>query len=207
MHYLIIAHAVLGGIALLTGTLAVVFKKGSKKHKSAGRIFYNSMLFSAMIALIISISPGHENPFLFCIGLFSTYFVLSGKRSLKYRNNYKLKPLDKIISYTMGITALCMIFSFLLFDKFNLVLTIFGVVGLSFSIRDILLFRKPKILPENRIKLHLGKMMGGYISAFTAFLVVNEVLPGLINWFLPGILGTFVIIYHIRKQNTIQAKN
>ena len=42
-------------------------------------------------------------------------------------------------------------------------------------------------------------MTGGYISAVSAFFVVNDILPGLWNWFMPGIVGGIYINYMIRK--------
>ena len=45
------------------------------------------MLGSAFFALIISVLPHHRSPFLFSIGLFSSYLLISGFRSLKFRTS------------------------------------------------------------------------------------------------------------------------
>lgn len=42
-------------------------------------------------------------------------------------------------------------------------------------------------------------MTGGYISAVTAFFVVNQILINLWNWFLPGVIGGIYITFWIRK--------
>ena len=47
--------------------------------------------------------------------------------------------------------------------------------------------------------MHLGKMMGGYISAVTAFFVVNQIIPGMWNWFVPGVVGGVYISYWMMK--------
>lgn len=78
-------HAPLGGIALLSGGVSLVSKKGSPLHKKSGKVFFYSMLLSAFSALVVSVLPNHESPFLFSIGLFSTYFLVNGIRSLKYK--------------------------------------------------------------------------------------------------------------------------
>jgi len=42
-------------------------------------------------------------------------------------------------------------------------------------------------------------MTGGYISAVTAFFVVNEILPGLWNWFIPTLIGSIYIAFWMKK--------
>ena len=71
----ILTHAAFGGIAMLSGTVAVITKKGSSIHKKSGKLFYYSMLLSISMSLIIAILPGHESAFLFFIGIFSAYFI------------------------------------------------------------------------------------------------------------------------------------
>ena len=81
----------------------------------------------------------------------------------------------------------------------NIVLVVFGLTACIFGWRDFYLFRNPDELRLKWLKLHLGKMTGGYISAVSAFFVVNDILPGLWNWFIPGIVGGIYINYMIRK--------
>jgi uncharacterized membrane protein len=195
-------HAPLGGIALLAGGIAMIVKKGNRIHKKSGKLFFYAMLTSAIASFIISVLPNHESPFLFSIGLFSSYFLISGLRSL----NFKLKEfslrIDKIIAYLIMIIGSCMIlYPIILYSKLNIILSVFGVVGLVFGIRDLRLFKDLNRLKKNWLKLHLGKMSGGYIAAVTAFFVVNQILPGIWNWFVPGILGSVYITYWMRKMN------
>lgn len=103
----------------------------------------------------------------------------------------------------MIVTGVLMIFLPVLLNKsINLILLVFAVTGISFSVRDLILFKNAKRLKEGWLKLHLGKMMGGYISAATAFVVVNNVFPSYFGWFIPGIIGGFVITYWMRKVTT-----
>lgn len=202
---LILCHALFGGIALLSGFVSLIVEKGKIIHKKTGKLFYFSMLLSAFTALIISVLPRHENPFLFSIGVFSSYFILTGYRALRFKTkNYNLKT-DKIISWIMVITAILMIlYNPLVNQKINIVLIVFGIVGLSFSMRDLVLFNKTDKLKKDWLKLHLGKTIGGYICAVTAFVVVNEFFSSFYGWFIPGIIGGFYIVYWIRKLNKKQ---
>lgn len=195
-------HAPLGGIALLTGGISLIAKKGNNVHKKSGKIFFFSMLFSAISAFIISVLPNHESPFLFSIGLFSTYFLVSGLRSLKFKQKeFELKT-DKIIAYLITLTGISMIlYPIILYSKLNIILTVFGIVGIVFGLRDLKLFQNIQRIKKNWLKLHLGKMTGGYIAAVSAFFVVNQILPGIWNWFVPGIIGSGYITYWMIKLN------
>ncbi len=197
---LIYIHAGFGGIALLSGGLAIIVRKGNKVHKKSGKVFYYTMLTSAVVACIISVVPNHESPFLFSIGVFSTYFLLSGVRSLNFRQREFYLKTDKIIAYSVVLTGLSMIlYPIILNGRPNTILLVFGLVGLVFGLRDLKLFRNLKQLKKSWLKLHLGKMIGGYIAAVSAFFVVNQILPGIWNWFVPGIIGSGYIIYWMKK--------
>tara|TARA_B110000014_G_C20107796_1_gene582891 strand:- start:1368 stop:2015 length:648 start_codon:yes stop_codon:yes gene_type:complete len=195
-------HAPMGGVSLLAGSVAIIAKKGGEIHKKAGLIFYYAMLISALTAFVISVMPNHESTFLFSVGLFSTYFLLGGYRSLKLKNKKQNIFIDQIIALIMIITGIVMIiYPIILYKSIDIVLFIFGIVVISFGIRDIRLFQNKELLQDKWLKLHIGKMTGGYIASISAFFVVNQFLPYLYNWFLPGIIGSIYIAYWIRKIN------
>ena len=197
---LIYSHAFLGGIALFSGMISLIAKKGKILHRKSGKIFLLSMLSSALTALIISILPNHESAFLFSIGVFSSYLILTGYRAISYKSKNVNLTIDKIISWTMIVLAFLMIFYNPIFNtKVNIVLTVFGMVGLFLSIRDLILYKNTERLTAGWLKLHLGKMIGGYISATTAFVVVNDFFPSFYGWFIPGIIGGFYITYWMNK--------
>lgn len=124
IHYI---HAPLGGVALLAGAVALTVKKGSNIHKKSGKIFFYSMLISAIAAFIIAVLPNHENLFLFSIGLFSIYFLISGLRSLKYKQKKFNSKIDKFIACSILATGLSMIlYPIILYGKLNTILTVFG---------------------------------------------------------------------------------
>ena len=199
---LIYIHAGFGGIALLAGLVSIVAKKGRYTHKKAGVIFFYSMLVSSITAMVVSLLPKHESPFLFAVGIFSLYFILTGYRALKFKNPNPILRTDKWISRTMFITGLLMIFlPIILTSKINIILTVFAIVGIIFSIRDLMLYQDMDTLKKSWLKLHLGKMIGGYISATTAFVVVNNFFPSFYGWFIPGIIGGLFITYWIRRVN------
>ncbi|WP_299218923.1 DUF2306 domain-containing protein [uncultured Aquimarina sp.] len=195
-------HAGLGGIALLSGLVSLIAKKGNNTHKKAGLLFYYTMLSSAISAMTIAFLPNHESPFLFAVGLFSSYFIITGYRSLQLKkNNHNLK-IDKLISSIMLFVSLGMIiYALINYPTINIVLLVFGIVGFIFPLSRLRLYAHPEKLKDKWLKLHLVNMIGGYISAATAFVVVNQSFPSFYGWFIPGILGGIYIWYWIRKIN------
>ena len=197
---IIYLHAITGGIALISGGVALASRKGKTVHRSGGRVFFCTMLISALTSLIIAILPGHKSPFLFCVGIFSVYFLIAGYRALRYKKNSERLTYDKLLSILILITSAAMLLYPLLIEGvINIVLSVFAIVGLVFGIKDFMNYRKPGRLQQNWLRIHLGKMTGAYIAAVSAFLVVNQFLPTLYNWFLPTVFGTIYITYWLLK--------
>ena len=158
--------------------------------------------------MLISLLPNHKSPFLFAIGIFSLYFVITGKRALNFKKQNPNTFIDKGISLFMTLTGFAMIVLPIIFTRsIDVILSVFGIVGIAFSIRDLMLFKNPFRLQNAWLKLHLGKMIGGFISATTAFVVVGNYFPGIYGWFIPGIAGSFIIVYWTRKVSLKTAPN
>jgi uncharacterized membrane protein len=199
ISYLILFHAVLGGLALAGGLTALIVKKGSSLHKLAGKVFFWCMLVGVLASLVICWLPDHENVFLFVIGIFSLYMILSGYRALGYVKR-GLQATDWAIAWSMMITAVAMLVIALLQGGNAMVLLlIFGFLSFFMSFGDLRIFRNPEKLRSSWLKLHVSKMIGGYIAATTAFVVVNGVIPGIYGWLAPGIVGSFFITFWMRK--------
>ncbi|MDT0294280.1 DUF2306 domain-containing protein [Mesonia ostreae] len=202
IQILIYIHAAFGGIALLAGGISLLAEKGKTVHKKSGLLFYYAMMISGLLAMFVAVLPNHESPFLFSVGIYSLYFVIMGKRAVSYKTNQSNLSLDRFISLIMIFTGFLMIFlGPLLNNTINPVLVVFGSLGIILSTKDMIVFRKPNALKKVWLKLHLSKMLGGYISATTAFVVVNEYFPNVYAWFVPSIVGGFIIAYWIRKIN------
>ena len=198
-------HAISGMISLVAGTISVIAKKGGKVHKKSGKVFFYGMMLAGSSGIVASLLPGHYNPFLFVVGLFSVYLVLSGYRALKFtkvKTRAQLRP-DIILAWAMILVAALMIsfgsYVLIKIDTIGVVLIIFGVIAFLNGYNDLKAFKDLKTLRKKAIRLHIGKISGGYIAAFTAFLVTNAVLPSLLGWLLPTVFGTVFITYWLRK--------
>ena len=202
IQILIYIHAAFGALALLAGLVSIIAKKGKNIHRKSGLIFFYSMMLSGIIAMIVAVLPNHESPFLFAVGIFSLYFVLTGNRALNFKRKNPDLKIDKLISIIMITTGVLMILLPIILTKsINIILVVYAIVGIIFSVSDLILFRNPRRLRKGWLKLHLGKMLGGYISATTAFVIVNQFFPSFYGWFIPGIVGGFIIAYWMRKMN------
>lgn len=198
---IIYIHAFFGGIGLLAGFATLIFKKGRKNHKLFGKIFSYSMILSSLISLGICLVPNHENPFLFLIGIFTIYLVVSGNRILLFNKKEVADATDKIISTTLFIGAVMMLFLGVYYilesDGIGVLYLFFGLLALLLVWRDYKFYKnvdKSKIL-----KFHIGKMTGAFTASITAFLVAGVQLNGLIYWLLPSFFAGIFIIYWNRK--------
>ena len=204
---LIYVHAFFGGIGLITGLISVAVKKGGAGHKKMGIIFSYAMVISSLISLVIARMPGHENTFLFLIGIFTIYLILAGNRALTLRSKIKQQAdwKDKLISGTMLLVSagmLCLGLIGLVQQVANSVLYVFfGGFGAFMSIRDFQLFKIFKEKKNAWLVSHLGRMVGALIASVTAFLVAGIQLGSTLVWVMPTILGTLYIIYTSRTLN------
>ncbi len=198
-------HAFFGGLGLITGIGSAIVKKGSNLHKKMGKLFSIGMLTSSLISLPVACMPKHENPFLFCIGLFTIYLVLAGNRALTFKPKIKEQAtlIDKLISGSMLIISLAMVVlgSLGFIQKINnsILYLFFGSFGLLFSIRDFYFFKKYKEQKNAWLLSHISKITGALIASVTAFIVAGIGIGNLITWTLPSLIGSFYIAYWTKK--------
>jgi len=79
----LVAHIAGGTIGLLSGTAALIARKGSRRHRLAGQIFIVSMLVMAAIGAIVSPFLGHGVDTL--AGTFTFYLVVTAWLTVKRR--------------------------------------------------------------------------------------------------------------------------
>ena len=217
IRILILLHAIAGGISLLSGSMALIFKKGSKPHRISGWFFYSAMLLGCSLALVISNCANHQNFFLFIIGVFSLYMILTGIQYLQAKRILQ----QKVFSFFGLLSAIMLFFVICFFylgigqiignkllpyfpqlssPSKGIIMIVFGFFGTLFLRDDVRWFRGKETEGSFWLASHLTRMTAAYISAFTAFLVVNnKILPGIIAWLLPSAIGVPVIIYHRNK--------
>jgi uncharacterized membrane protein len=202
---LLIIHIISGNIGLIAGTINIIRKKGDNVHKKMGLFFFFGMLTNGFSGLFMSLI--HSNLFLLIIAVFSVYMASTGYRYLflkQLSNGQKPKLIDWVLSLTMLIFGIGFIIygSYLLFNikYFGIVMVAFGMVSVLMVFQDFINYKGKNPIKNFWLLVHIQRMIGGYIAAITAFLVVNNtVLPGIVAWLLPSVILTPLIIIWSKK--------
>lgn len=202
---MLVVHIAGGVIALLAGLVSIFSVKGSSTHRLVGKIYFVGMTAVFIGAVFTAI--GHHKDFLLMVGFFSYYLTVRGYRVLflkKLPEGQKAKSIDWmiiIISATFIFTLLGWgVWALRMGASIGIAAVLFGSVGSIFLLLDIKKFIRPPKEKMHWWYSHVGSMGGSYISAVTAFVVVNIELPQYqwVLWILPGILGGILITRTIR---------
>jgi uncharacterized membrane protein len=194
-----------GVVALLTGLVAIFSTKGSPIHRLVGKIYFIGM--TAVFIGAIFTALGHHKDFLLMVGFFSYYLTVRGYRVLflkKLNEGQKPELIDWMIIIISAIFILTLLgwgfWALSLGEGIGIAALLFGILGSNFLLRDIKNFVRPPKEKMHWWYSHIGSMGGSYISAVTAFVVVNVELPQYkwVLWILPGILGGILITRTIR---------
>lgn len=202
---ILIIHVIAGSIGLFTGTINIIRAKGDKKHQLVGKFFFYGMVINSIAGFIMSVM--HKNLFLLIIAVFTFYMVATGQRFLSLKRIDKgdaAKPIDWALSVIMVLFALCFLgYGFYLcMNETNLgiVLLVFGLISILMARKDILIYKGNFKFRNYWLLMHIQRMVGGYIAALTAFLVVNNTyLPALFAWLGPTVVLTPLIFYWSKK--------
>jgi hypothetical protein len=138
----------------------------------------------------------HSNLFLLIIGVFSIYMAATGQRYLSLKGllkDQKPKMIDWILSSIMLLFGIGFVVYgiLILFSGNNLgvVLLVFGFISISMVYQDFKNYRGKNSVKNFWLLVHIQRMIGSYIAAATAFLVVNNtILPGVVAWLLPTVI-------------------
>ena len=198
-NILLYAHIAAGSLGLLASVLVIALPKGNNQHRKLGNVFYVAMTANALLSLVLAVL--HLEYFLFIVGIFTLYLVLSGKRILSLKiidDTHQPIAFDWFLCGAMVLFGALFIgfglYNVLYGNYFGTVFLVFGAISLSLVRQDILYFRGRIMRPNFWLTAHLTKMVAATIAAFTAFLVVNNtILPGVVAWLLPTVIGSALI--------------
>lgn len=212
---LLYIHILCGTISLFLGLFILLAKKGNIRHKKIGNIYFYSMLIAALVSFPMSYL--HSDYFLFIVGVFTSYMLLTGRRYLKIKEISDVKTIDWILTLTMLVFGIAFIvfgiYKMINNNSFGIVLLVFGGISCLFVWRDKNNFEGKSRYKNYWLVTHIQRMVASYIATVTAFLVVNnKILPDIVAWLLPTfllvpLLVKWVIKYKIkvvdRQQNGI----
>jgi len=213
LRIVLVLHIIGGFIALVSGLIAMLTRKGGRLHRLNGKIYFGGMTAVFISAVILSVA--HHLPFLLMVGFFSYYMVVRGYRILhlkKLGRGQVPGVLDWAIVVIAGGFILYLSVGGIIKSVAGVGLgyagIVFGVIGCSFLVGDIRKFRKPPTEKMHWWFTHIAAMCGGYIATVTAFVVVNvQMNPGWVPWLLPTAIGTPLIMRTTRKYKKRFASN
>jgi uncharacterized membrane protein len=204
---LLIFHITGGTISLVTGFIILLSKKGDRRHRLIGTVYFYAMLTASLIAMPMCYL--HPNAFLFIISVFTMYMLLTGKRYIRMKKEQKVGMNDWILTTVMACTGLLFLFfglkRLLRGDTFGIVFLVFGSISLSFCFQDYINFTGKSKVKNFYLITHLQRLIGSYIAAVTAFIVVNNtILPAVVAWLLPTVLLVPLLIKWSRQYKVLK---
>lgn len=217
-EYGLMIHIAAGILGFFVAPGALLTVKGGVWHRRWGKIYFWAMTVAATTAMMLSSFGLHVNPFLTLVGVLSFYTAYSG-----YRVLYQKRPAQgqgpKFYDWVIALIVTAAGFVFIgagivkptpLFARLSTVAMVFGLICLLMGVQDIARFLRPSSDKNFWWYTHMGRMLGSYIAANTAFLVINSRhfdvgLPSWVWWLFPGaIIGPLSVVwigYYKRKFN------
>ncbi len=206
----IFTHVIAGTIALITGSIILLMKKGNNWHIKMGKIFLYLLIIVIFTALIGVFVFG-RNTFLLVITVLSGYQGFSGFRILETKSNsvYGIDVLAGIVSIIVVVYYLYHL------NKISLYwapIVIYSTVGtlIIYIIYDFLRYFIPPQKYKNLwLYEHIFKMIGAFTALLAAFsgTVFSNYQP--LSQILPSAIGIILqigfITYYI-KTNSIKQK-
>jgi uncharacterized membrane protein len=203
VHLVTLLHVIAGSVALIVAPAAILVRKGKGWHRRWGIAFTAAMVLVLSSAAFMWQAKGHV--FLVPLGLVSAYLIFSGWRSIaRKRRGYRERRVDLALDLgAAGLTSACGLTLLVmgatastpLMHSLVPVLVGLGTISLAFALNDVLGFAGPR-LKMGWLFSHLSGMIAAYISAITAFIVINaHDVPMTIRWGVPCTLGGATIVW------------
>lgn len=202
----LVIHGIAGAIALTSGTIAAFLRKRRGNHSKVGTVFTYSMYIVAATGITLAII--RPTPFLWALSIFILFMVYTGSNAYRKRSPRAKK--NTAFAGIFGAIALIYmaIASFSHGNSMGFASLVFGGILLTMSFQELRAARG-KTKPNPMI-VHLNRMGGSLIAAFTAFFIIGaggffESLGislqqiNIILWLAPTFIGTIALIGANRK--------
>lgn len=198
MKATLVLHIASGSLAFVLAPVALIAAKGGKAHRRWGTVYFYAMAGVAVSAIVMAI----YRPLLFLalVAIFSFYSALLAYRVLDQKAAYKgeavARPLDWFAAgFTFLASLLLAAFGAIhpvWIQNLGIPAIVFGALGMRISGKAMWTYRHPPTEKMFWWYTHLQGMIGSYIAAWTAFLVVTIdpiVHWGWVLWVLPTAIG------------------
>jgi len=202
---LLLIHILAGVVAVLAGLGAILTVKGGRRHNQTGKLY--AVMMSVVVVTAIPLALWTDNWFLFAIAIFTGYLIAAGYRIVlrQRRSIQTVTVTDYALHGVMIIVGVAMIggggYGTLTgVMELGYVLAVLGGIGGSLAVRELRQLRFSDSERTPWFERHIGFMGGGYIATITAAVTVNlTMLPPVLRWLGPTMVGVPLILYAVRK--------
>lgn len=205
-------HIGAGSIGLLSGTAALIFRKGSRLHRWAGRVFVVSMLLMAAIgACVAPFLPVPERASVLA-GVATFYLVFTAWATVRRKPGAAGLFDVGVLCTSLGIMAAAAYFIWLaahsphgkLDGQPGAAFYIFFIIGTVGAIGDARLLLRGGIAGGQRIARHLWRMcVALFIAAGSLFLGQQQVFPAAMRkspvFFIPELLILALLLFWLYR--------
>jgi uncharacterized membrane protein len=190
-------HVAAGTVSFVMAPVALATAKGGKAHRRWGKVYFWAMATVAATALVLSM----YRPILFLalVAVFSFYSAFSAYRVLGQkgvvRGEASVVTADWVAAAVTCVASLALAVCGLvrpsLVGGLGIPALVFGILGTLLGGSDLWRFSHP---PKEKMfwwYQHLQGMLGSYIAAWTAFLIVTvgRFVHAWWLWIVPTVIG------------------
>jgi uncharacterized membrane protein len=196
-----VVHVVAGTLVLVVAPAAIVARKGGRWHRAWGRAFAAAM--AVVLATAAFMWETHGHLFLLFLDVVSAYLVFQGFRTIvRRRRRAPDARANRIDASAAWLTVLCAVALVVLgltahtplMRSLEPVLFALGAIAAIFAFLDLRALVERRQSRLGSLLVHLSAMIGAYISAVTAFCVINfHGVPMGLRWLVPSVAGSVVI--------------
>jgi hypothetical protein len=179
----------------------MLVRKGGRAHRRWGTAFICAMMIVLATATVMWQPHGHL--FLLFLDVVCAYLVFQGYRVIARRRRLApdrrqdaidLGAAGLVLASTVALVALAATASTPLMRSIALILAAIAAIAAAFAALDLRAIASRTQSRLGSLLVHISAMIGAYISAVTAFVVINlHSVPMAARWTVPSAVGTIVI--------------
>ena len=196
-----VLHVFFGTLALVAAPAALFVGKGGRWHRRFGYAYVLTMAIVLFSAGFLWQAKGHM--FLLPLAAVSGYLIFTGYRSVVRHRRRVPDPFeDRVDMLAAGVAVLAALGTVYLAATaatplmYSIRPALVGIaaIAVAFASNDVLGFAAPR-LRFGWLLAHFSGMIAAYVSAVTAFVVINaHDVPMMVRWIVPSIAGGSVIV-------------
>jgi uncharacterized membrane protein len=203
---LLILHIAGGGVGLLSGAAALVFRKGERWHRRAGNVFFVSML--TMSAIGASVSPFLHKGLDALVGVFTFYLVATAWVTIRRPEGRIGRFETGAFLVALGVVAANLTFGALAADSPTGLVGgypptayhVFAAIVALAAALDLSVILRGGVSGAQRIARHLWRMcVALFIAAASLFLGQQQLFPASVRGsamlFVPEIAVLGLLIF------------